>query len=140
MISAVIARLKAAAPDLTDVLSAEDLDAIVKGVAPRSGTVFVIPYREQAEPNELGMGGFEQLVHAQILVALVIRRHDDSKGTKRALDFDTAKLAIEQALAGWSIDPRGDLFELVSAQAAPLGNGVTVYVQTWQTSRYLETD
>ena len=140
MIAATIARLKAAAPDLADVLPLEDLDAIGKGVAPRHGTVFVIPYREQAEPNELATGGFEQLVHVQILVAMIIRRHDDAKGSKRVLDFDAMKNTVEQALAGWSIDPRGDLFELVAAQAAPLGNGASAYVQTWQTSRYLETD
>ncbi len=122
------------------MLEAEDLDALGKGAAPRSGTAYVIPYRERAKPNELGAGGFEQHVQTQILIAFVVRRHDDAKGGKRVSAFDTLKHAIEQALAGWSPDPRGELFELVAGQAAPLGNGVTVYVQTWQTSRYLETD
>ncbi|WP_244475197.1 phage tail terminator protein [Rhizobium sp. Leaf341] len=141
MIAAVIERLKVElGTTVADVLPVEDLASVSAGTAPRNGTVFVIPYREQAEPNDLAMGGFEQLVHVQILVALVLRRHADVQGAQRALDFDTLKGAIEQALAGWAVDPRGDLFELVSAQAAPLGNGVTVYVQTWQTSRYLETD
>lgn len=140
MINAVIARLKSEAPELSAVLAAEDLDALGKGTAPRDSTAYVIPYRERAEPNELGAGGFEQHVLVQILVAFVVRRHDDAKGGKRVADFDGMKHAIEQAIAGWSVDPRGQLFELVAAQAAPLGNGVTVYVQTWQTSRFLETD
>ncbi|WP_457587290.1 phage tail terminator protein [Ensifer canadensis] len=139
MINAVIARLKAQAVELADVLPAEELDALSKGTAPKHGTAFVIPYREQAEQNEYGTGIFRQRVLVQILVAFVIRRHDDAKGGKRATDFDTLKDSIEGALAGWAIEPSNDLFELVAGQAAPLGNGVSVYVQTWQTSRQLES-
>ncbi|MFB2553341.1 phage tail terminator protein [Ensifer soli] len=138
MINAVIARLKDRAPELADVLPAEDVDAIGKGPAPRNGTVFVLPYREQAEPNELAMGGFEQRVLVQILTAFVVRRHDDAKGGRRVLDFDAIKAAIEGAIAGWAVSPGNDLFELVAGQAGSLGNGVSIYVQTWQTSRVLE--
>nr|WP_245423531.1 hypothetical protein [Rhizobium subbaraonis] len=120
------------------VLAAEDLDALAKGTAPRAGTVYVIPYRERAEPNELATGAFRQFVLVQILVAFVVRRHDDTKGGKRIAGFDAFKNAIERALCGWAIEPSSEPFELVAGQAAPFGNGVTVYVQTWQTSRYLE--
>lgn len=139
MINEVIARLKSNAVELADVLPAEELEALSKGTAPKHGTAFVIPYREQGEPNEYSTGIFRQRVLVQLLVAFVIRRHDDAKGGKRVADFDTLKGSIEDALAGWSTDPGNDLFELVAAQAAPLGNGVSVYVQTWQTSRQLES-
>lgn len=138
MITEIIDRLKAEAPALVAVLPAEDIDALSKGSAPKSGTTFVLPYREQAEPNEFAAGTFRQFVAVQFLVAFVIRRHDDAKGGKKVSLFDEIKGDIEKALAGWSIDPTAEPCELVAAQAAPLGNGVTAYVQTWQTSRYLE--
>lgn len=138
MITEIIERLKAEAPALVAVLPAEDIDALSKGTSPKSGTAFVLPYREQAEPNELATGTFRQLIAVQFLVAFVIRRHDDAKGGKKVSLFDEIKASIEKALAGWAIDPSDAPCELVAAQAAPLGNGVTAYVQTWQTSRYLE--
>lgn len=138
MIQETIDRLKTQAPSLVDVFPAEDIDALSRGTAPRSGTAFVLPYREQGEPNEFGMGTFRQRVAVQLLIAFVIRRHDDAKGGRKATIFDTIKSEIEAAIAGWSTDPENDPFELVAAQAAPIGNGVTAYVQTWQTSRYLE--
>lgn len=138
MIQEVIDRLATMAPSLAAVLPAEELSALTQGVAPKSGTAFVIPYREQAEPNEFAAGKFRQFVAVQLLVAFVVRRHDDAKGGKKAGAFDTFKGEIEAALAGWSISPEDDLFELVSAKSAPISTGVTAYVQTWQTSRYLE--
>jgi len=138
MLQDIINRLKANAPSLTAVLPAEELDAITKGVAPRGGMTFVLPYRERGEPNEIGMGAFRQSIQVQFLVAFVIRRHDDNSGGKKALTFDLVKMEIEAALAGWAPSRENDRCELVSAQASPLGNGVSIYVQTWQTSRFLE--
>lgn len=138
MIQDVIERLKAMAPSLKDVRPAEDIAALSQGVAPPSGTAYVLPYRELAQPNDIGMGGFRQYVGVQLLVAFVLRKHDDAKGGGKVTMFDTYKTEIELALAGWSTDPKNDLFELVSAKAAPLGNGAAIYVQTWQTSRFLE--
>lgn len=138
MLQDIIDRLKDKAPSLHAVLPAEELDAITKGISPRGGTAFVLPYREKAQPNEIGMGAFRQSVQVQFLVAFVVRRHDDGSGGKKALTFDLLKSEIEAALAGWAPSPENDRFELVAAQASPLGNGVSVYVQTWETSRFLE--
>lgn len=138
MIDEIVARLKANADVLTDVQGAEDLDALGKGTAPRSGTAFVLPYRERAEGSPYATGTFRQLIHTQVLVAFVVRRHSDAKGAQRVAGFDTYKDAIEGALAGWIGPGMEDPMELVAAQAAPMGNGVTAYVQTWETSRYLE--
>jgi len=138
MLQEIIDRLKSHAPVLADVRPAEDIEAITKGTAPRSGTAFVLPYRERAQENERMTGGHLQVVAVQLLVAFVIRRHDDASGGKKAVLFDEAKEAIETALAGWEPPSGQDPLSLVSAQAAPMGNGVTVYVQTWETSRFLE--
>lgn len=137
MINEVIARLKTHAPGLTDVLPAVDLEALKQGVAARHGTAYVLPYREKGEPTEQSTGGYRQFVAVQLLVAFVVRKHDDVKGGKKVLDFDGLKTSIEGALAGWAVAPQNDLFELVAAQAGSLGNGASVYVQTWQTSRYI---
>lgn len=136
MIQTIINRLKA--ETTLTIEAAEDMDALTKGTAARSGTAFVLPYRERAEPNELAAGGFRQLVTVQFLVAFLIRQHGDAKGGKKVLQFDAMKAEIEAALAGFSLSADADPTELVAAQAAPIGNGVSVYVQTWQTSRYLE--
>ncbi len=137
MIQDILDRLKANTTLFKAFLTAEDLDALSQGVKPAANSLFVLPYREEAEENTLVSGGFRQRVAVQILVAFFVRIHDDAKGGKRVSAFDAAKHEIEQALAGWSIDRGDDLFQLVSGRSAPLGNGTSVYVQTWQTSRTL---
>ncbi len=139
MINAIIDRLKAQAPSLTAVSGAEDLEAISRGTAARNGATFVVPFGDDASANTMLSGGFSQRIECRVLIAFVIRRHDDAKGAKRASGFDQFKSEIETAMAGWSISEDNDPFELVSARAASLGNGATIYVQTWQTSRYLRT-
>lgn len=138
MLQIIVDRLKDKAPALPAVETAENLDALEKGTAPRSGTTFVLPFRERPEPTPYGAGAFRQLVHVQFLTALIIRRYDDATGGKKVSMFDTLKGEIEQALAGWAPLPESELVEMVAGQAAPLGNGVTAYVQTWQTTRNLE--
>ncbi len=137
MIDDIIDRLKAEATVLTDVQGAEDLEALGKGTAPRSGATFVLPYREKGDPSPY-MGTFRQLMHTQVLVAFVVRRHSDAKGAQRVAGFDVYREAIEGALAGWIGPGMEDPMELVAAQAAPMGNGATAYVQTWEFTRFLE--
>ncbi len=138
MIQDVLDRLKAQTTLFKAFLTAEDLDALSQGVKPAANSLFVLPYGEDAQEPELATGGFRQLVLVQILVVFFVRIHDDAKGAKRSSAFDAAKAEIEQALAGWAINASDDLFHLVSGRSAPLGNSTSVYVQTWQTSRYLE--
>lgn len=137
MISKIVARLEEKTTSFKAIRPAEDVDALSKGTAPQDGAVFVLPYREQALPSEL-MGVFRQIVAVQFLTAFFIRRHDDAKGGKKASAFDTYKAEIEAALAGWEPDFLDGPVQLVAGQAAPLGNGTTVYVSTWETRRYLE--
>lgn len=137
MIAETIARLEAKAPSLVSVKPLEELDALSKGTAPASGSAFVLPYRERAEPNIYGMGGFQQIIHVQFLVAFILRKHDDASGGKKLLTHDLLKSEIEAAIAGWQVTEYSEPCALVAAQASPLGNGVTAYVQTWQTTRLL---
>lgn len=137
MIEAIVQRLQAEAPQLSSVGVAEDLEAIAKGVAPKNGATFVLPFSDRAEPNAYGMGAFSQRVEVQFLVAFVVRQQDDVSGAKRVGNFDALRLAIEGAIAGWAPEAENDLCELAAGRSASLGNGVTVYVQTWRTTRYI---
>ncbi len=138
MISAVVARLKAETT-LTDVQTAEDLEALSNGVMPRSRTVFVLPFRENAEPNQFATGTFRQSVDVWFLVAFFIRRYDDAKGSDRVTEYEATRDEIEAALAGWQWNEREELVELVASQAsAALGKGTSIFVSTWKTTRTLE--
>ena len=138
MIGDVVARLKARATELKAIGTAEDLAALEKGTAPRDGECFVVPFNESGEPNPFSSGAFRQLVTVRFLVAFIIRHAADAKGGARVSKFDLYKASIEAALAGWLPTEESDPCSLIAGQGKPLTNGATVYVQTWQTTRYLE--
>lgn len=138
MISAVSAWIAEACPSVTDVKTAEDLDLLEKATAASHGSVFVIPYRERAGEAQLTTGLHRQLVAVQFLTAFIVRRHADALGAQRAAEFDGLKAEIEAALAGWEPARGFGPCELVGGEGTPLGNGVSVYVQTWETTRYLQ--
>ena len=140
MIQVTIDRLRAhACPPLRTIEGAEELAALAVGVAPNHGAAFVAPFEERAEPNELATGAFRQRVSVTLLVAVVLRRQDDARGAKRIGSIDVLQPAIESALAGWTPDQDDhDPYELVTSRAAPAANGVTWFVTTWRTSRWLE--
>lgn len=139
MIAEIVARLKARCPSLTSVGTAEDIDGLTKGTAPRSGAAFVVPFVERPiEDNPFLAGAFRQLIEVRTLIAFVVRRHDDAKGGERASAFDAYKGEIEAAMAGWELTPESGPFQLVAGASQPVGNGVTIYVQTWKNQRYLE--
>jgi hypothetical protein len=138
VIDEIRTRLQSKATALKVVGVAEDLAALTKGTAPRDGEAFVIPFGESAAPNAFSSGAFRQLVKVQFLVAFVTRHAADAKGGERVSKFDQYKSSIEAALAGWLPAPESDPCELLSGRGSPLGNGATVYVQTWQTTRFLE--
>lgn len=137
MLAAIHQRLLDAAPGLTDVQVAESVEAVGAGTKPRSGTAFIIPWREAAQASPYSTGTFRQEVIVQVIVAFLVRSHVDAKGAARAAEFDGVKSAIEGALAGW--EPPGAILpmELVSGDADPQGNGATLYAQVWQTARFL---
>lgn len=122
----------------TAVVAAEAVEMLV-GLAPAAddGTVFVVPYRERARPPRQATGGHQQLVEVQFITVMVIRQHDDPIGTDRARRFDVLKAQVEAVLAGWQPAMGSDVVALVGGDAQSLGNGVSIFVQTWQTTRFL---
>ena len=117
---------------------AENL-AVIVGRAPAAedGTLFIAPWREHAQPSINATGVHRQHVSVQFVTAILFRRYDDPRGGERARAFEAAKGTVEQALVGWIPDGAFDVVSLVGAEASSLGNGVSIYAQTWQTSRFL---
>jgi len=139
MLQAIIERLREKVPSAPAIIMAEDLDAVVQSLQRDSGSIFVIPFRERAKPNSLATH-FRQLVSEQVLVAVLLRHHGDELGTSKVEQFSPIKTEIEKALAGWEPTDAAEPMELVGGEGTPIGNGVTVYIQTWETSRFLTKD
>jgi len=140
MLAALYAHLKLTLPDerWADVSIAEDIDALTYLAGQvEHGTAIVMPWGERAEPQALATGGFRQLVREQYAVGVVIREFDDLMGGDRAIRFTTFKADLEAALAGWEAPDSVDPFELVGGEGSPIDRGVSIYVQTWTTTRFL---
>lgn len=116
---------------------AEDIDTM-SDLASRaeSGTIIVAPYRERAGEQSIMTGGYRQQVYEQFLVGMVIREYDGATPATRAAQFDALKADVETALAGWE-PPDFEPCQLADGESSPIATGVSIYVQTWQTSRYL---
>lgn len=138
MLELIVERLIAEATNLTAVEIAEDIDAMADRAGTlETGSVIVMPLREAAEPNVNATGGHRQRVRVQFLTGIVIRQYDDAMGAERAKTFDGFKAAVERALTGWEPDPYADPCSLVAGESSPVSTGVSIYVQTWETARFL---
>jgi len=116
---------------------AEDIDALGERAGMvDSGAVIVMPWRERAAPQALATGGFRQRVEIQFLTGIVIRQYDQQMGGDRAVQFDSYKTAVESLLAGWT-PPGAEPCELIGGESSPIDKGVSIYVQTWATARFL---
>lgn len=138
MLALIEERLATSAVGIAGVVVAEDVDAMAERAGTvESGSVILMPFREAAEPNVLATGGHRQRVRVQFLTGIVIRHYDDAMGAERAKSFDALKAAVEVALTGWEPDPYAEPCSLVAGESSPVATGVSIYVQTWETARYL---
>ncbi|MFN3313281.1 MAG: hypothetical protein ACK46Q_07425 [Hyphomonas sp.] len=117
---------------------AEDIDIL----AARAGqvddsTLIVMPWREGASPQALMTGGFRQRIEIQFLTGIVLREYDQRMGGTRAARFDALKADLEAALAGWQPPSATEYCELIGGESSPIDTGVSIYVQTWATARFL---
>ena len=58
-------------------------------------------------------------------------------GAERAKAFDALKGTVEAALTGWEPDPDAEPCSLVAGESSPVTTGVSIYIQTWETARFL---
>lgn len=137
MIEGIETYLRLTATTLHSVEVIESVEVLAEVTAYKTGSTFVIPYRERAKPNTRATGGHLQEVQAQIVVAFLVRNVSDGTGAARAKQFDGYKTDIEAALAGWEPDFVTSAFELVGGESTALSKGVSLYAQTWETSRFL---
>nr|WP_321362600.1 hypothetical protein [uncultured Celeribacter sp.] len=125
-------------PRWAGVEIAEDLDALAYSAGQvLSGTAIVMLWREGASPQDLATGGFRQTVEVQFVASFVIREYDGLMGADRALQFDAYKTDLEQALAGWEPPSGNSECELIGGESSPIETGVSIYVETWKTTRFL---
>ena len=142
MLSEILARLEAVLLPLgrwVAVEIAEDIDAVgdMAGLV-ESGTAIIMPWRERAGAQQLATGGHRQRVETQFMVGMVLRNYDQKMGGDRAKSFDALKADMEGALAGWEPDSCDEPCELIGGESSPISKGVSIYVQTWATARFLE--
>lgn len=131
-------KLGPSAATFSGVEIAEDIDALgARAGLVDSGTVIVMPWREHAGEQTLATGGFRQRVEVQFAVGIVIRHYDDLMGGDRAVQFDGLKAAVESVLAGWEPESAAEPCELIGGESSPIETGVSIYVQTWATARFL---
>ncbi len=139
MLEAIAARLgSVASPPLRLIAGAEDIAALAEGTAPADMSAYVLPFAQQAAPNERQTGPILQRVTVQFLVAVCIRKHGDAKGGSRIGVTSTIDDALEAALLGWSPRLGADPIELISSRTQPAKNGVLWHVSTWSTGRYAQ--
>ncbi|MDN5786394.1 hypothetical protein [Pseudorhodobacter sp.] len=124
-------------PPFSGVEIAEDIDALASRAGlVESGTVILMPWKERAGPQMLATGGHRQKVETQFAVGIVIRHYDQLMGGERAVQFDSFKTSVEAALAGWEPADASPC-ELIGGESSPISTGVSIYVQTWTTTRFL---
>lgn len=117
---------------------AEDIDVFGERAGQvDSGTALIMPWNERADPQTLLTGGRRQRVGAQFAVGIVVRAYDHLLGADRAIQFDDLKSDVERALAGWLPPEFVQPCELVGGESSPVSKGVSIYVQTWATARFL---
>ena len=117
---------------------AEDIDILTDRAGQVDDTTLILmPWREGASPQPLATGGFRQRVEVQFLTGIVIREYDPSLGGTRATRFDVLKADVEAALAGWEPPSGVTGCELIGGESSPVTTGVSIYVQTWATARFL---
>ena len=143
MLADILAHLRATLPqDQTPAVElVEDIDALAD-MAGRieSGAIIIVPWRERADPNPLVSGCFRQRVAVQFLAGIVIRTFDHMMGEDRAVQFDGHRHRLEQALAGWVPPAAAAQCHLVDGESSPVTTGVSIFVQTWETARFLTGD
>ncbi|WP_299165797.1 hypothetical protein [uncultured Tateyamaria sp.] len=137
MLDVIAQHLRDTALELDSVEIVESVEQMADATGRATGAAFVVPFRERAKANSRTTGGHLQEVTVQYLVAFLVRNYADDTGAARVSQFDRFKTDIEAALAGWQPDEANDPFELVTGESTGLGNGVSLYVQTWETSRFL---
>lgn len=120
------------------VAVAEDIDAMsaLAGQLP-DRSLILMPWRERAGAQSLATGGFRQRVEVQFATGIVIREYDQFMGGDRAVRFDELKRDVEAALAGWEPPSGVEPCELIGGESSPVAKGVSIFVQTWATARFL---
>jgi hypothetical protein len=137
MLALILAHLQSK-PGFEAAQVAESLEAVAATItSAEDGSLFVVPFRERGRSQRNATGYHRQTIDVMFATVMVLRRHDDPRGSARAEAFDTQKGALEAVLVGWHPASGSDGVSLAASETQGLGNGVSILTQTWQTTRFL---
>lgn len=128
MIDAVVARLKAEVPDLSNRVeeSAFLADLLNKGRMPQGATAIVFPARLQGGKSQTATGYYHQ-EFAETLGVLLVANVGDQTG-KRAMDrIRPLIFEVIAALAGWAPGEELGVFNFTRGFLASMNQGRLVY-------------
>lgn len=99
----IIDRIRAECPQFKAVKGAAEYETAVTSGSVANPSAFVIYGTERANVNKGGSEAHIQNVRADFGVILAIRNYRvDELGTAQAADLETMRVALRQALVGWT--------------------------------------
>lgn len=129
-VDAVIARLKARAPNLRTVEGAAELAALLEANALSQRpdvSAFVLPTGMRGGPVGSASELFTQSVEESVSVLLSMRNADRT-GARALLEIGPEIDAVIAAICGWGPNDAPGVFKLVRAAAAGLSKGTFTYL------------
>ena len=97
--------------------------------------VFVVPMAEKGSRNMV-VGGFTQLIDAQIGVVICVRNHRDVRGESGHVELEKVRAEIRDILNDW-LPPNCDLpMEFLQGQIAAYDNAVIRWNDVFTTAYY----
>lgn len=118
-IRAIMARLKAEVPALREIGTLIKVDPDKPPA--QTPAAYVIPSRDQAEPNRHATGRHSQPFH-ELFGVLLIHRHPGGED-RAVLELEAHKSAIRLALMGWVPGPGYGAVDYVSGALVHVGEG-----------------
>lgn len=102
----IIDRLTAQATAFRSIEGALELAALEEpGKTPGQGpNAYVVPLAEDGGPNRMATI-VSQAISVRFGVVIMVRRHGDPRGTKKAADLAALRQSVTDALVGWQPSP-----------------------------------
>ena len=138
MVDDIIVRLKTA-PVLKLVAGAADFSAASKSRPKALPAAYVLPLSERVLHND-GLGDdVTQVVEATYGIALALSNVSDAKGGAAAIDLDTLRDAVREALLGWCPAGCEDTFSYAAGALLGFANQVIWWQDAYVIHRIVAT-
>lgn len=138
MIAATITRLQGQRPPFAIVEGVARFAAI-RAEPPAYPAAYVLPLAETASPNTRATGGHVQQVSMSVAVVILCRAAQDPSGAAAVTDLAALRLAVRDALLGWTPDGASDGYEYTGGELLRAEGGSVWWQDTYTASYYLRT-